>query len=531
MVNVAHKEYYISCSFRIFFFYRVTFHESSMAKKEGSEEQFIDELSKYCLIHTQKEITKFCCQHDTILCDLCSTSHMRCDSVVTLETASHQVRNGFALEDLKSRLTGLLGHLKCVLEFRKLSKKNLKKQKKNISEEIANTRKLINAHLDDVETCIHDSLNKQYKICKHLNEKNASETQMKYDTVEFYQESILLSEKNHTDSELFKVIKILDSKLCPLESDVREYYNFSNLEFQINENLKRLKELVVSFGNVSVIECTKKIQELPKLYQGITLIPNEDRKPVLRHSFHTSVLKSDIEVRCGCFLSNNQILLVAFGKPFLFLTSLDGSETRTLQLESEPRDVDLLDNQSAIVTLGDKGYLILDLNTLTYSQCKPPNGKGFYNVSCNNGRIIMIDGDNNVVSIDLHGNINHRYRTMYHPLYILQCDDGSVLYTKVFDKDDVIYKVTREGERQDSMFYCSYYLKEPTGITCDKQGNIYVAGFSSHNVHRVSQDGKRKIILSDEDELNNPRNICFNRKTRQLLVVNNNRKTINIYEL
>ena len=61
---------------------------------------------------------------------------------------------------------------------------------------------------------------------------------------------------------------------------------------------------------MSIIECEERVQDVQKLHEGVKLIPNIDRKPVLCHSFDTSTLQPDLKVEIGCFSLPNQKLFI-----------------------------------------------------------------------------------------------------------------------------------------------------------------------------------------------------------------------------
>jgi sugar lactone lactonase YvrE len=64
-------------------------------------------------------------------------------------------------------------------------------------------------------------------------------------------------------------------------------------------------------------------------------------------------------------------------------------------------------------------------------------------------------------------------------------------------------------------------LRGTHGIDTDRQGNVYVVGFGSNNILRLSPDGKNSdIIMRKEDDIFNPRTICFSRDFKKLFVSN-----------
>jgi DNA-binding beta-propeller fold protein YncE len=64
-------------------------------------------------------------------------------------------------------------------------------------------------------------------------------------------------------------------------------------------------------------------------------------------------------------------------------------------------------------------------------------------------------------------------------------------------------------------------LRSPGGISVDNDGNVYVVGFSFHNVVVISPDGQRhRQLLSSKDGMSSPFVLDYDKSTNRLLVVN-----------
>lgn len=67
----------------------------------------------------------------------------------------------------------------------------------------------------------------------------------------------------------------------------------------------------------------------------------------------------------------------------------------------------------------------------------------------------------------------------------------------------------------------STVLPYPVGITVDETGTLYVAGWKSNNVVRVSSDGTSMTqVLSCANGLDKPQALHYDVKTKQLKVAN-----------
>ena len=67
-------------------------------------------------------------------------------------------------------------------------------------------------------------------------------------------------------------------------------------------------------------------------------------------------------------------------------------------------------------------------------------------------------------------------------------------------------------------------LQDPSGISVDNDGNVYIVGSSSNNVVVFSPDGQRhRQVLSSKDDLVSPTMLDYDKSTNRLLVVNEER--------
>ena len=67
--------------------------------------------------------------------------------------------------------------------------------------------------------------------------------------------------------------------------------------------------------------------------------------------------------------------------------------------------------------------------------------------------------------------------------------------------------------------YTDDQLKGTAGVALDRDGNVYVCGSYSNNVHQISPDGV--LIRTIDVGMKNPYCICFNNTGDHMAVVNN----------
>ncbi|XP_052082979.1 uncharacterized protein LOC127720431 [Mytilus californianus] len=75
-------------------------------------------------------------------------------------------------------------------------------------------------------------------------------------------------------------------------------------------------------------------------------------------------------------------------------------------------------------------------------------------------------------------------------------------------------------------------LRNAQGLTVDSNRNTYVCGYESNTVVKISPDGKsHQVVLGEDDGIMQPYDLDYNKSTQELMIINDDHKSINIYKL
>lgn len=158
----------------------------------------------------------------------------------------------------------------------------------------------------------------------------------------------------------------------------------------------------------------------------------------------------------------------------------------------------------------------------------PQIGISFYSnsiVSCH-----RYDGKSaDVVTIfDMNGNVIREHKHGCKPNYLCIDDVGRIFFN---DRDE--NKLTCITYNFEEVFtYKHEQLRGIAGIATDTEGNIYVAGFNSNNVHQLSPSGQlNKTILTEAHDIINPLGISFKKDADILIVLNDSGTRVSMYEM
>lgn len=114
--------------------------------------------------------------------------------------------------------------------------------------------------------------------------------------------------------------------------------------------------------------------------------------------------------------------------------------------------------------------------------------------------------------------------------YIAVDKNGERLYVVDGIKHSVIcfnLKDSTMTSIQEIFIYTCTYLHIPKGLTLDDNGNLFIVGCESSNVHKVTKDGHRiGVVLGHKDQLVNPMGIVYDITEQKVFVTEGSRRVM-----
>lgn len=315
-------------------------------------------------------------------------------------------------------------------------------------------------------------------------------------------------------------------KWCLFQDEFIKY----NIEFIEEEAWRHLIAEVPTFGEISVTETNhmkakeylrfKRNEFANKLVAEQNFIFTTNKKFI----FSSSKLDKGTKIRSACFLPDDRLALASFHDNFIYICNKDGEKKKRISLPFKVNDLTNFDKQNIIVATGPS-IQVCNSDTFVVTE-HLSNILNDVIASANN--LIAVRSPSGTISVlDKSGKVHRELQERSYG-YIAIDRFGRVYYTN--NAKNEVYCFYPGGSR-----YCIYRnedLKDPSGMTTDDAGNLYVAGHLSHNIHKISAQGKHhEVILSFKDGIHLPQRIVFNDKTKELLVINNEWRSIEIYQL
>ena len=236
--------------------------------------------------------------------------------------------------------------------------------------------------------------------------------------------------------------------------------------------------------------------------------------------------KSSAEVKKGLFLTNDTLSFLDKTNKHIFLCDKNGKVIHKINLIHEPEDIAIIDDERAVVTLGDHGIQTINVKSLKKDQAHDIGGCCGAITSYKGQIIVSVD-----LTLRLLDTFGYTLRRILHDgnAYAV-CSDktGKIYYT-----DSMNHTVHCVAWYGIPMFtYSNKNLKCPIGIIVDSDFFIYVAGFESCNVQKLCPNGRfHSKFLSEKDELYEPSSLAYNEAENELLVVSDNNQSIETYGL
>lgn len=347
-----------------------------------------------------------------------------------------------------------------------------------------------------------------------------------------HQKNIAYIKEYASDLQTFLALKQLEGDVdekCQFidsltESDV---LNRGEIKFNINTSLSDIPSIVPVFGkiyidnsSVSVIIVKKKQQQAQLILPKTVPVSIENIQVQLQQTIKTELSF----VRGCCILHDGRFVFTYPELDKVYIVKQDGSldfslreiaacciayndEDNTIAMSStgwsnigqQITIIDLTEQKvkKIISTGGQTDSIAVTNNKLLYHiQNKAIRAMDLTDEST---RDITTENMNTTINIAVSG--DKLYYSSYHYHAVVCCDmQGTTQWT--FKNEKV--------------------LKNPSGISADSDGNVYVVGNRTKNVVVISSDGRtHRELLSINDGLKSPYSINFGRSTNHLLVANN----------
>ena len=470
-----------------------------------------------CEIHTDGRIDYFCSQHDVVCCRAClSDSHRSCVSVLPLDSASKDVKDSTLLSDTLIEQDYMTEILQKMEENREENKKILNQKKPLIIKQIGAAKSKVLKYLDDIEERLITEVGS-------VQEKN--EGKINREKREIYQLTSTLKDnkqelkflKDHgSNNQLFltlrkqiTIIQKTDKKIHDMSSAINEI----DMEFEEIKNVN-----IETIGSLSQITrpCPIKYKSMKVQHQQVKL----DRRPTLTEF----IIEGQVKLKRGehyrltdmAVTSDNKLLLCNYlssHKKVYIYKDYKTYEDK-ISFTSEPYCITVVPcTDKAVITLPQEESIQFINTTNNTKDNKIKIGEWCYGVTAVKDKI-YIGGRNKVIILNTDGSRVREITT-----------DGGYNYNLLYNERNDQLLLRQKGRlwciNLDGHVIYRYDISGFYGLAVDQQGDVYISGLHSNDIHRLSPEGTfRDIVLSEHDGVDRPEGIAFNNDFIKLLIIN-----------
>ncbi|CAC5402611.1 unnamed protein product [Mytilus coruscus] len=455
-----------------------------------------------CDEHPDKTIEIYCKDHFQSCCTICATVHHRkCENVVTIDEAVSGVKISTNAQELTKKLIKRSKKIERIIKNRNLNTANFEKEIDMVLVEIANMRKKLNDKLDKLENEIKEEVNSTRKNYLHRLGEESNELSVLKSTFDHWKNVFAACLSQGSEIQVLVKMEEISRRMPQFEND-------------LSKVVKGMKDISVEFeatNNVANVECFGRIrlnEKRPSL-PGFKTI-----------NFHTgkikSIFKIDIKGSCisGIFI-NDDIIITDYNRNRVVFHDKTGKQKEVLDIPNNPTDISKVNDQTVAVSSYARTICIIHVKPLrvvrTLEISVPMWGLCLVEdeyITTYNNSISWLNATTGAKIKELPTSADTRFVTCYKKNeYIYRNGDHSIKFESALGK---------------GFQYNHSNLSDPYNQEIDEEGNIYVVGYSSNNIHQLTPTGQliRIIPLSDIDGTITgcPWVMRFKRNTNQFLL-------------
>ena len=468
-----------------------------------------------CEIHTDVQIDYFCSQHDVLCCRAClSDSHRSCESVLPLDSASKDVKNSSLLSDTLEEQEYMTETLQKIEENRNENQKLLKQKKSLIIKQISEAKSKVIKYLDDIEErLITEVESVQKKNEEKINREKLEICQLTSILKDNKQELEFL--KDHgSNNQLFLTLR---KQITIIQKTDKKIHDMSSAINEIDMEFKEIKNVnIETIGSLSQITrpCPIKYKSMKAQHEQVEV----DRSQTLTEF----ITEDEINLTPGihyhlidmAVTSDNKLLLCNFSDKKVYIYKDYKTYEDKISFTSLPRCITVVPcTDKAVVTLLYERSIQFINTTNNTKDNKINIGERCGGVTAVKDKI-YIGGYDKVIILNIDGSFVRKIAT-----------HGGVNYYLLYNERNDQLLLRQDGRlcciNLDGHVIYRYDISGCVGLAVDQQGHVYISGYDSHDIHRLSPDGTfRDIVLSKHDGVDEPRSITFNNDFTKLFIIN-----------
>ncbi|XP_061180278.1 uncharacterized protein LOC133188809 [Saccostrea echinata] len=485
----------------------------------------IAETEEVCYLHPRKNVEAICHNHDKLCCmDCVAYDHSECKKVMPITDAAKEIKGSKAITNLIIKLKQIDNQAVSVIESRSANVEELQKQQETIIYEIQKLRAEIAKHLEELEEQFRQDFSIMHKALLEKLDIQSREFGYIHKAINNGQKVLNVS-LSHGSSEH---VYITAHKLKKIGEEHEKFIKTESKHIYHHDYRLKLSEVVE--------DLTTKIHSIAKI--NIDRMPTNTVPTFMKDMVATHL--GDLNGKSpsdtfhpwftdGIFLPNGSLVLADFKNKKIKCFDNQDVLVSELALDYQPWGVALFEPNVLVITMPDRPELrfitITDDNKMELRENALETIAGCHSIQVEDDKL-TIACSTEVRVASKEGKVEKIIQIKDRGTrYAHRTSDGTFSYTNksalVCIKDNA-----------EVMHYSDKELRSPRGFAVDREGNFYICGMDSNNIHQVRPSGSLvKLLLHSKSGIRNPYAIDFEVSTNRFFVTQMDCEIVKMYRL
>ena len=523
---------------------------------------------EYCDVHPKLLKDIFCCEHKSLLCALCSTSDHKDCSIKTVQDAC-------GMADI-SEIGALYDKIKTLQE-------NLKSSLPSINKDISKTKDQQKTMLRDAQMIYDQMIAKLNKLYDDIKKEIQTRCQPQLDHL-YHQHKQFNETVTKLDSPLARLRELqaipvdtkvflrlqeivsYTKKLTTELQDSHEQHNSKSLAFVPSQHVQDFSSSSFTFGTIrSSVSKSDADIAIPEILFPVSPLKQVAARPktgqppgpqntggletklrfpkptqhlsslkATKHGTYNMKLKDDArncKITGMAITKDRHLLSVDYNNSKVKMLSLDMKFLSSVTVPDQPRDIAVISDREAIVTICNKSLVTLDISGSQLSiKTTTPLSYDVYGISRYNNKLVVTSPYSEPPSVKLIDKTGRVYWSMSsdqqgqplfgEPWYVSSPGGGRSSTVIVTDGNNDAFTLLNGDTGEVITRRQLQQGRGSVGVTTDSAGNAYVCNYWISAVAVLSGDlSEEKILLSGLDGLNGqPLAIVYDDEAHRLII-------------
>ncbi|KAK3096767.1 hypothetical protein FSP39_003063 [Pinctada imbricata] len=449
----------------------------------SSTEEFIPD----CLVHINKKLELFCFDHEMPCCITCMTIHHRgCQNVQTLVEAANMVQKDTNFIAFTDRISKLINSIKEQLTSNEKKGRELMSQLSKVENQAQRKKEEMIAHIEALYKTFEEGIQ---TIKKQYERDDQSEVlSHKMLLLQNFLKAVDKLKPSSSNIAIFLEYQKMKGKENEVSTLLDQYIAKSrpeSIEYIPSETARNFDSIVTSLGETEI----RVINPFQRAQVSIKKPKSHNLKEIL------TIQEKDVRFTDAVFLDSDTVISVDDSKNCIWAFNINGTCMSRSDLPCRPWAVTVAGSSDAAITLRERRMLQFftfhkkskKLNKKrTIILKEEPLGIDFsqqclFVTFSQKIMKLKLDGTT-ITEMSIPGATSSLHGISSFKNNVIVGDQG---YDRKYD----IHVINLDANPRIQYQRKFQNVASPVGVATDQSGNIYVAGFSSHNVVKASEDG------------------------------------------